>query len=167
MGQWKNAIDKTVSFTTGESKISNQGYAYVLVLKAFVYHGIALQRISNPGMAHEGLGDFDSALETYLRGSDYIHASHPSTSYFSVQQWIGKILYRGCLLSLRLQDQIEAIEHLRRYRRYVDNNFKRDFAIRERLVVYYWYWRTLSELVRRQIQLRAGEDDPSVNGDAR
>jgi hypothetical protein len=42
MGQWKNAIDKAVSFTTGESKISNQGYAYILLLKAFVYHGIAL-----------------------------------------------------------------------------------------------------------------------------
>jgi hypothetical protein len=168
MGQWQNAIEKTISFTTGDSKVHTEGYAYVLFLKAFTYHGTSLKHTLTAGMANEGLGNFEAALETYLRGSDYIHASQPATSYFSVNYWIGKILYRGCMLSLRLQEPIEAIENFRRYKRYVDTSFRTNFGVSERLAVYYWYWRTLSEIVRRQIQQKPVDgDETSVNGDAR
>ena len=143
----------------------NQGYAYVLILKAFFYHGMRLghECILIPGMANEGLGNFDTALGTYLQASDYIYASKPSAIHFSVQKWIGKILYRVCMLSLRLRDPIEAIDHFRRYK----NNFRTNFSIHERLIVYYWYWRTLADMVQKRIQQKPTiSDEPSVNGDA-
>lgn len=106
------------------------------------------------GMAHEGLENFDAALETYLQASEFIHASQPAISFYAVQFWISKIMYRLCLLSLRLQQSNEAIIHFRHYRQFVDPNFNANFGFREQLVLYYWYWRTLSEIVRRRIQDR-------------
>jgi hypothetical protein len=41
MGQWGKVIEKTEYFVTGNTKIDNQGYAYVLILKAFAYNGIS------------------------------------------------------------------------------------------------------------------------------
>jgi hypothetical protein len=103
-------------------------------------------------MAYEGLENFDSALETYLRASEFIHASQPVVSFYAVQFWISKVMYRLCMLSLRLQELSEAIIHFRQYKRFVDANPKANFGFRERLVVYYWYWRSLSEIVRRRIE---------------
>ena len=40
MGQWRKVIDITEFFVIGNSKVDNQGYAYVLILKAFTYNGI-------------------------------------------------------------------------------------------------------------------------------
>jgi hypothetical protein len=39
MGQYRKVIDKTERFVTGEWKIDAQGYAHVLILKAYAYHG--------------------------------------------------------------------------------------------------------------------------------
>lgn len=121
------------------------------------------------GIGHEGLGKFDAALETYLRASDYIHASQPSASYYSVQHWINKIMYRLCILSLRLQKSNEFLLHFRRYKQLVDTNFKINFGSRERLAVYYWYWRSLSDIVKQKIEQGALEmnEKSSANGDAR
>jgi len=117
-------------------------------------------------MGYEGLDKFDAALQTYLRASDYIHTSRPPTSYYSVQLWISKIMYRLCMLSLRLQESEEALLHFRRYKYFVDTNFKINFGSRERLAVYYWYWRTLSEIVKRRIEQGVLDERSSANGDA-
>ena len=39
MGQYRKVIDKTGHFVSGEWKIDCQGYAHVLVIKAYAYHG--------------------------------------------------------------------------------------------------------------------------------
>lgn len=39
MGQYRKVIDKTGHFVNGESKVDAQGYAHVLILKAYAYHG--------------------------------------------------------------------------------------------------------------------------------
>ena len=39
MGQWRKVVDKTARFTAGDTTIGHQGYSYVLILKAFAYHG--------------------------------------------------------------------------------------------------------------------------------
>ena len=119
------------------------------------------------GIGYEGLEKFDMALETYLRASDYIHTSQPPTSYYSVQLWISKIMYRLCMLSLRLQESEEALLHFRRYKYFVDTNFKINFGFSERLALYYWYWRTLSETVGRKIEQGVLDEKSSSNGDAR
>ena len=152
MGQWKRAIDTSEPFVTGNSNIEIQGYSYVLVLKAFAYNGSLLVAIclTDLGLAYEGLEKFNAALETYLRASNFIHTSHSPTSYYSVQHWIGKIMYRLCMLSLRLQETSESLQHFRRYKLLVDTNFRVSF--RERLAVYYWYWRSLSETLKRTIE---------------
>jgi hypothetical protein len=120
------------------------------------------------GMGYEGLGKFDAALETYVRASDYIHASQPSTSYYSVQQWTSKIMYRLTMLSLRLQDIHETLVHFRRYKNFVDVNLKMNFGFSERLAVYYWYWRSLSETVKKRIEQEQGElnEKSPANGNA-
>jgi hypothetical protein len=68
MRQWQRTIDKTRPLTTGNFNMYNQGYAYVLILKAFFYHGMLLghECILIAGMANEGLANFDTALGTYL-----------------------------------------------------------------------------------------------------
>jgi hypothetical protein len=121
------------------------------------------------GIGYEGLEKFDAALETYLRASDYIHSSQPPTSYYSVQQWISKIMYRLCMLSLRIHQSHESLLHFRRYKQLVDTNFKINFGSRERLAVYYWYWRSLSDIVKQRIEqgaLEGNEKPSSPNGDA-
>ena len=119
------------------------------------------------GMGYEGLDKFDTALETYLRASDYIHTSQPQTSYYSVQLWISKLMYRLCMLSLRIQETDKTLLHFRRYKYFVDANFKTNFGFRERLAVYYWYWRTLSEIVSSRIEQGVLDEKASANGDAR
>ena len=99
-------------------------------------------------MAFEGMEQFQAALHTYISAWNYINATKTSRSYYSVQFWTEKILYRLCLLSLRLRNSYETLEHFRRYRRTVDQNV----STRERLTVYYWYWRTLSEILRQKIE---------------
>ena len=119
------------------------------------------------GIGYEGLDKFDTALDRYLRASDYIHTTQPPVSYYSVQLWISKIMYRLCMLSLRLQETEETLIHFRRYKYFVDTNFKINFGYRERLAVYYWYWRSLSEIVRRRIELGVLDEKSSANGDAK
>jgi len=50
MGQYRKVIDKTGHFVSGEWKIDCEGYAHVLVIKAYAYHGtqqlLARQRIA-------------------------------------------------------------------------------------------------------------------------
>ena len=99
-------------------------------------------------MAFEGMEQFQAALHTYISAAAYINTSKVSSNYYSVQFWIAKILYRLCLLSLRLRNSYETLEHFRRYRRTVDQNV----SSRERLTVYYWYWRTLSEVLRQGLE---------------
>src|SRR5579859_1446628 len=99
-------------------------------------------------MAFEGMEQFQAALHTYISAAAYFNTSKISPNYYSVQFWISKILYRLCLLSLRFRDSYETLEHFRRYRRTVDPNI----SSRERLIVYYWYWRTLSEVLRRGLE---------------
>ena len=154
MGQWKKVIDISEQFVTGNTNIDIQGYSYVLVLKAFAYNGSLLVTIclTNLGIAYEGLEKFSAALETYLRASDFIHTSYSPTSHYSVQHWISKIMYRLCMLSLRLQETSEAIQHFRRYKLLVDTNFRISFQ--ERLTVYYWHWRSLSETLKGTIEKR-------------
>lgn len=103
-------------------------------------------------MAYEGLEKFNAALETYILASDYIHGSQFTSTYYSVQYWITRILYRLCLLSLRLQDPLASLDHFRRYKRLMDTNFRANVNNHERLTLYYWYWRTLSDIVRRQVE---------------
>lgn len=103
-------------------------------------------------MAYEGLEKSNAALETYLNASDFIHTSQSPRSYYSVQHWTGKIMYRLCMLSLRLQETSEALQHFRRYKLLVDTNSR--ICFRERLAVYYWYWRSLSETLKRKIEQR-------------
>jgi len=107
-------------------------------------------------MAHEGLDNFHIALDNYQRAHDYIQRFTPASKYHAIQHWIGVILYRMCMLSLRLQDPLEALENFRRYKRFADNNFGNHFGMRERLTIYYWYWRTLSNIIRSKVQERAG-----------
>lgn len=119
------------------------------------------------GIAYEGLKNFNSALHTYMRASEYISNSKPGTSYFSVQEWINKIMFRLCMLSLRLQSHAEAIGHFRRYKHLVDTQFKVKYGFRERLAAYYWYWRSLSELFKRRIEDVASENEKtSIDGEA-
>ena len=103
-------------------------------------------------MAHEGLGDFHMALENYHHAHSYIQRNSPTSKYHSVQYWISVILYRLCLLSLRLQNPLQAIENFRRYKRYADTSFGTQFGFHERLTVYYWYWRTLSDIIRSKVE---------------
>jgi len=98
-------------------------------------------------MAFEGMEQYQAALHTYTSASNYINAAKISRSYYSVQFWTSKILYRLCLLSLRLQNSYETLEHFRRYRRAVDQNV----STRERLIIFYWYWRTLSEVLQQKV----------------
>jgi hypothetical protein len=152
MGQWKKVVERTGPFVSGCANIDNHGYAYVLILKAFAYHGLCRPRTSLiAGMGNEGLEDFNAALEAYQKAADYMQASQPSISYYSVQLWVHKIVYRLCMLSLRLQEPSESLFHFRRYKSMVDANLKVDFGFQERLGVYYWYWLTLSEVVRKRL----------------
>lgn len=121
-------------------------------------HGLTL------GMAHEGLDNFHIALDNYLRAHDYIQRYTPTTKYYSIQHWISVILYRLCMLSLRLHDPLQAIQNFRRYKRFADNNFGNQFGFRERLTVYYWYWRTLSDVIRDKLGSRPVNHE--MNGDA-
>jgi len=105
------------------------------------------------GIAWEGLDKIDIALETYAKASDYIHTSQPPTHYYSVQYWISKVMYRLCMLSLRLEDPANSLPHFRRYKFFVDTAFKESMGVRERLAVYYWYWRTLSDMVKERIDM--------------
>jgi hypothetical protein len=145
MGQWKKVVDKTSPFTAGDPTLGNQGYGYVLILKAFAYHGIQSHLCAYQGMAHEGLDNFDVALHNYVRAAQYIHRSSPSTKHYAIQHWISVILYRLSMLSLRLLQPMEAIENFRRYKVFVENNFGNQVDFQDRLTVYYWYWRTLSD----------------------
>src|SRR5271154_472512 len=96
-------------------------------------------------MAHEGLNNFQGALDNYVRATEFIRRFTPSTKYYSVQQWISIILYRLSILSLRLLAPMQAIENFRRYKLFTENNFGNQIGFQDRLTVYYWYWRTLSE----------------------
>jgi hypothetical protein len=70
------------------------------------------------------------------------------------------------MLALRLQEPLEALDHFRGYRHFVDTNFKVNFGIRERVCVYYWYWRTLSQVLRQHIdQERVQGERADTNGD--
>jgi hypothetical protein len=108
-------------------------------------------------MAYEGLGDFNAAIETYSRASEYIDSSHFSMSFYSVQHWISKIMYRLCMLSLRLHEVMETLIHFRRYKHIVEAHFKLDYRFRETLAVHYWYWKTLSEVVKRKLELKTSK----------
>jgi hypothetical protein len=101
-------------------------------------------------MAWEGVDEVDTALATYVKASDYIHASQPPTDYYSVQIWISKIMYRLCMLSLRLEDRVASLAHFRRYKHFVDSAFKANMGARERLAIYYWYWRSLSDIIKER-----------------
>lgn len=57
------------------------------------------------------------------------------------------------MLSLRFQETAEALQHFRRYKLLVGTNTRISF--RERLAVYYWYWRSLSEALKRKIEGKA------------
>jgi hypothetical protein len=103
-------------------------------------------------MAYEGLEKFNAALETYILASNYIHGSQPTISYYSIQYWISRILYRLCLLSLRLQDLTASLDHFRRYKQLMDTKFRINMNMHERLTLYYWYWRTLSDIIRKQAE---------------
>jgi hypothetical protein len=119
------------------------------------------------GIAYEGLKDFDKALETYLRASDFIEASQFSMYYYSVQQWITKIMYRLCMLSLRLQEHTETLHHFRRYKHFVDTSFTNNFTFHEKVPLYYWYWRTLSDILKGRIEgAPKVEEKAPANGDA-
>ena len=116
-------------------------------------------------MANEGLEDFNTALETYQKASDYMQASQPQMSYYSVQLWVHKIVYRLCMLSLRLQGASESLFHFRRYKGMVDANLKVDFGFRERLGVYYWYWVTLTDVVRKRLEANDNGKTPADDED--
>ena len=158
MGQFRKVIDKTGHIVTGQWKIDAQGYAHVLILKAYAYHGpqtpfqVVQNLIPYKGMAWEGQEKFDTALETYAKASDYIHAAQPPSNYYAVQHWISKIMYRLCLLSLRLEEPLAALTHFRQYKMLVDTTFKENMGARERVAIYYWYWRTLSDIVRERME---------------
>jgi hypothetical protein len=152
MGQWRKVIDKTSRFAAGDTPAGNQGYAYVLILKAFAFHGYTLARRTNVGMAHEGLDNYHIALDTYQRAHDYLRRFTPSSKYHTIQQWIGTILYRMCMLSLRLHHPLESLENFRWYKHFAENNLGNQFAVRERQTVYYWYWRTLSDIMRDKVE---------------
>jgi hypothetical protein len=114
-------------------------------------------------MAYEGLEKFNSALETYILASDYIHGSQPTILFYSIQYWVSRILYRLCLLSLRLQDPIASLDHFRRYKLLMSTTFKINMNTHERLILYYWYWRTLSDIIRKQVE--GNKDLNAMNGD--
>jgi hypothetical protein len=103
-------------------------------------------------MALEGQEKFEAALETHAKASDYIHAAQPPTSYYAVQHWISKIMYRLCMLSLRLEEPVASLAHFRRYKMLVDTTFKGNMGARERVAIYYWYWRTLSDIIKVQVE---------------
>ena|ERR1700721_1784816 len=103
-------------------------------------------------MAHEGMENFQGALDNYTRAADYIHRFTPSTKYYSIQRWVSIILYRLSMLSLRFHQPEQAIENFRRYKRFTENNFGNQFGFKDRLTIYYWYWRTLSDFMKSQIQ---------------
>lgn len=107
-------------------------------------------------MAWEGQEKFDTALETYGKASDYIHAAQPPTNYYAVQYWISKVMYRLCMLSLRLEDPMASLAHFQRYKVLVDTTFKGNMGARERVAIYYWYWRTLSDIVK--VRVEKGKD---------
>jgi len=96
------------------------------------------------------LEDVNSALEKYINAFDFIQHSHPENPYYSVQYWINKIMYRLCMLALGHKEPNESIKYFRQFRQLVDINAKIDFSFRERLDIYYWYWRLLSRLVKEQ-----------------
>jgi hypothetical protein len=91
-----------------------------------------------------------------------MQASQPPMSHYSIQLWVHKIVYRLCMLSLRLQDPSESLFHFRRYKSIVDANLKIDFGFRERLGVYYWYWTTLTEVARKKLN---AEDSGKIPAD--
>jgi hypothetical protein len=107
-------------------------------------------------MAWEGQEKFDTALETYAKASDYIHAAQPPTNYYAVRHWISKAMYRLCMLSLRLEDPMTSLVYFRRYKMLVDTTFKGNMGARERVAIYYWYWRTLSDIVK--VHVEGGKD---------
>ena len=108
------------------------------------------------GIAYEGLEQFNAALEHYLHASDFIQATQPQILHYSVQYWISKILYRLCMLSLRLQDPTGSLKHFLRTK----------LSTHERLMVCYWYWRTLSGIVRKRVEQDTANHTTS-NGDKR
>lgn len=59
-------------------------------------------------------------------------------------------MYGLCMLALGHKEPNESIKYFRQFRQLVDINAKIDFSFRERLDIYYWYWRLLSRLVKEQ-----------------
>jgi hypothetical protein len=103
-------------------------------------------------MALEGQEKFESAFETYAKASDYIHTAQLPTKYYVVQYWISKITYRLSILSLRVEEPMASLAHFRRYKMLVDTTFKGNMGARERVPIYYWYWRTLGDIVKARIE---------------
>ena len=101
-----------------------------------------------PGIAHEGYKEFDSALEVYLRAVDFLDCQEIPISYPSVQQWINKIAFRLCMLSLRLQEPLLTLSHFRRYRQLVTTRFKPALPTSERVAICRLYWKTLSNYIK-------------------
>jgi hypothetical protein len=70
------------------------------------------------------------------------------------------------MLSLRLQDPTGSLKHFRLYKRFMDTNLRTKLSTHERLIVYYWYWRTLSGIVRKRVEQDTANHTTS-NGDKR
>jgi hypothetical protein len=152
MGHWTKVLTVTEQFVKRIVKADKHNYSYVLILKGFAYNGIAHIIQLTLGMAKEALERHDEALHVYTLASDYIQSSQPIMSYYAIQKWVTKIIYRLCILCLRFQGRREALAHFRRYKNLVETNFKLDFGFDERLRLYYWYWRTLSDLLKKSLK---------------
>ena len=70
-------------------------------------------------------------------------------------------MYRLCMLALGHKEPTESIGYFRQFRQLVDINAKVDFSFRERLDMYYWYWRLLSRLAKGW----SGEQETSTTVD--
>jgi len=139
------------------SWLSKLMHIMVLITPSYQANELRKTNFSHKGIAWEGLEKFDMALETYAKASDYIRTSQPPTHYYSVQYWTSKVMYRLCMLSLRLEAPAYTLAHFRRYKLLVDTAFKGNMGVRERLAIYYWYWRTLSDIVKERIDMEKKE----------
>jgi hypothetical protein len=167
MGQWRKVVEKMEIFSSKNTATGNKGYSYVLVLKSFAFQGMLVLVVRLPlGMAYEGLEELNLALEDYLHASDFIQATQPQILHYSVQYWISKILSRLCILSLRLQDPTRSLKHFRVYKCFMDANRRTNLSTHEQLMVYHWYWRTLSGIVRKRVEQNMA-DHTTPNDDNR
>jgi hypothetical protein len=117
-------------------------------------------------MAYEALEEFNVALEHYLHASDFIQGTQPKILHHSVQYWISKILCRLCMLSLRLQDPTRSLKYFRHYKQFMDTNLRMKLSTHDRLMVYHWYWRTLSGIIQKRVEQNT-VDHTTPNGDIR